>query len=363
MAGNARPNPHENYAREVLQLFSLGLYQLNPDGTRRVDGFGRPITSYDERTVTEFARVFTGWNFAAAPATGIVNYIDPMIPTASRHDTGSKTLLRGVVLPANQTAQKDLNDAIDNIFNDPNVGPFIGKQLIQHLVLSNPSPAYVQRVAAAFDDNGLGVRGDLQAVTRAILMDPEARVAPVGPVVGGSPYKAGHLRHPALFVAGFLRAFSPMSADRLNPSDGYLNPQSEPMGMDVFRPASVFSYFSPGGVVPNTSVSGPEFATLNTSTVLRRANFVNTMVFSRINAGTTGLLGTSIDFTPWQALAGNPAQLVDSLNSLMMHGSMPSDMRTSIINAVTAVSSANPLKRARTAVYLIATSSQYQVLK
>jgi hypothetical protein len=357
MAGNIKGNPNENYAREVLQLFSIGLYKLNPDGTRQLDGFGQPIPTYDQTTITEFARVFTGWNLAAAPAAGVANYIDPMIATQSRHDVAVKTLLRGQTLPANQTALKDLNDALDNIFNDPNVGPFIGRQLIQHLVMSNPSPAYVQRVAAVFDNNGLGVRGDLQAVVRAILLDPEARTPQ-----NENP-NSGHLRHPALFVAGFLRAFDPKSADRLNPSDGYLNPQSEPMGMDVFRPASVFSYFPPGAVVPGTAVGGPEFGTLNTSTVLKRDNFINTMVFSKIAVSTNAPLGTSIDLAPWQPLAGDPINLVNTLNTLMMHGSMSPAMRKSIASAVVAVAATNPLKRVRTAVYLIGTSSQYQVQK
>jgi hypothetical protein len=194
-------------------------------------------------------------------------------------------------------------------------------------------------------------------VVRAILLDPEARA------MQSNNLNRGHLRHPALYIAGFLRAFNPLSADRLSLSDGYLNPQSEPMGMDVFRPASVFSYFSPGGVVPGgNGVSGPEFGVLNTSTVLRRANFINTMVFSRIAvSGINATAGTSIDFTPWRPLASNPQRLVDSLDRLMMHGSMSQAMRKSIITAVSAVSGADTLRRVQTAVYLIATSSQYQV--
>jgi hypothetical protein len=172
----------------------------------------------------------------------------------------------------------------------------------------------------------------------------------------------GRLRHPAKFILNVLRAFGARSADGSGDSDGYLNPQSSNMGMDVFRPPSVFSYFSPGTVVPGTNgVRGPEFGLFTTSTALRRANFVNTMAFSRIAVSANAPSGTSLDLSAMQALAGNPAQLVDALNGLLMHGAMSPDMRQSIIDAVSAVSVTNPLKRARTAVYLVATSSQYQV--
>ena len=139
---NTRTRPNENYAREILQLFSIGTVQLNIDGTAHVDGQGQPIPSYTQETINNFARVFTGWRFATAPASGVPNYIDPMVPNNAQHDVLVKTLLDGVTLPAGQNTSKDLDDAIDNIFNHPNVGPFISKQLIQHLVTSNPSPEY-----------------------------------------------------------------------------------------------------------------------------------------------------------------------------------------------------------------------------
>jgi uncharacterized protein (DUF1800 family) len=356
MAGNTRTRPNENYAREILQLFSVGTVKLNQDGTAQRDAEGQTIPTYTQTTVNNFARVFTGWNRAAAPATGVPNYIDPMIANQSQHDTGTKTLLRDITLPAGQTAAKDLNDALDNIFTDPSAAPFISKQLIQHLVTSNPSPAYVARVANVFDDNGAGVRGDLKAVVKAVLLDAEAR----GDVKTDPAY--GRLRNPAQFVANLCRAFNAKSADGATTSDGYLNPQTSPMGMDVFRPASVFSYFPPGYVVPATGGKrGPEFGILSTSTALRRANFVNTMVFSRISVGTNAPRGTSLDFSSLQALAPDPAKLVDELNKLLMHGAMSAEMRQSVVDAVSAVPGTNPLKRARTAVYLVATSSQYQV--
>ncbi len=351
---NTKTRPNENFAREVLQLFSIGTVRLNLDGTPQLDGSGQPIPTYDQTTINNFARVFTGWRFAPGEP-GIPNYIDPMVANEAQHDTGPKTLLNGVVLPPGRKAARDLDDAIDNICNDPNVGPFISKQLIQHLVTSNPTPAYVARVASVFNGGG-GARGDLRAVIRAILLDPEAR----GDVKSEPNY--GRLRHPAQFILSMLRAFGARSADGTAESDGYLNPQSVLMGMDVFRPPSVFSYFSPATVVPGTNgVRGPEFGLLSTSTVLRRANFVNTIVFSRIAVSANAAQGTSIDLSGVQALASNPAQLVDALDRLLMHGSMSGEMRESIIGAVNAVSATSPLKRARTAVYLVASSSQYQV--
>jgi len=358
MANNNKTAPNENYAREVLQLFTLGLNRLNPDGSLIRDAQGQAIPTYDQATVSAFARVFTGWTFALPQTTGITNYVDPMRAVQSNHDTGTKTLLRGITLPASQTALKDLNDALDNIFQDPNVGPFIGRQLIQHLVTSNPSPAYIARITAVFNDNGLGMRGDLQAVVKAILLDPDARAN------DGSALQTGQLMHPALFITNLLRAFGARSANGSGQSDGYLDPQSVNMGMDVFSPPSVFSYFSPFGSAPDSSLRGPEFGLLNTSTAVRRANFVNTMVFSRIAVGANypfNPSGTSLNLSLFEQLAADPAALVDSLNTLMMSGRMSTEMRAGVINAVQAVVSTNTLKRVRTAVYLIATSSQYQV--
>ena len=356
IANNTRTNPNENYAREILQLFSIGTVRLNPDGTQQLDAQGSPIPTYTQTTVNNFARVFTGWRLATAPSPGVPNYIDPMVPNQSQHDVGAKTLLNDVVLPAGRTITEDLNDAIDNIFNDSNVGPFISKQLIQHLVTSNPTPAYVARVASVFDGGVTGVRGDMKAVLKAILLDPEAR----GDLKTDPSY--GHLRHPALFIGGILRAFYARSANGSGETDGYLNPQSVLMGMDVFRPPSVFSYFSPGTVVSGTAgVRGPEFGIFSTSTALRRVNFVNTIVFTTIPVGANAPTGTSLDLSPLQALAAKPDALVDHLNVLMMHGSMSAAMRDSIIKAVSAVSATNTLKRARTALYLVASSSQYQI--
>jgi uncharacterized protein (DUF1800 family) len=353
---NTRTRPNENYAREILQLFSIGTVRLNRDGSSQLNENGQPIPTYSQEEINSFARVFTGWRFATAPAAGVPNYIDPMVPNEAQHDRDAKTLLNGVTLSSGRTTTQDLNDAIDNIFNHSNVGPFLSKQLIQHLVTSNPSPAYVERVASVFDGGEGGSRGDLTAVVRAILLDPEAR----GDVKTEGNY--GRLRHPIQFVTNVLRAFGARSADGNGESDGYLNPQSVTLGMDLFRPPSVFSYFSPGTVVPGTAgVRGPEFGVFTTSTALRRFNFVNTMVFSRIPVSTNAPSGTAIDFTPLLPMAGNPSALVDYLDVLLLHGSMSDQMRSSIAQAVSAVARTNALKRVRTAAYLVLTSSQYQV--
>ena len=354
--GNTRTRPNENYAREVLQLFSIGTVRMNGDGTPQLDATGQAIPTYTQETIDNFARVFTGWRLAPGPAAGVPNYIDPMVVNAAQHDTLAKTLLDGVQLPARQTAQQDLDRAIDNIFNHPNVGPFIAKQLIQHLVTSNPSPGYVARVAEVFNGETGAARGDLRAVVRALLLDQEAR----GDAVTDPTY--GHLRHPALFVLNILRAFDARSADGSGASDGYLNPQIVPMGMDLFRPASVFSYFSPAAAAPGTGgLRGPEFGIFSTASALRRVNFVNTLVFSRIAVSTNAPLGTSLDFAPLQPFAANPETLVEILNERLLHGSMSDQMRASIVRAVFAVARTNTLKRVRTAVYLVLTSSQYQV--
>jgi uncharacterized protein (DUF1800 family) len=346
MAGNNRTNPNENYAREILQLFSIGLNRLNDDGTLVLGADGQPVPVFDQSVINAFARLFTGWNFAAAPATGVANYFDPMVATQSRHDVQAKTLLEGRTLLPNQTAARDLADGLDNIFMHPNVGPFVSKQLIQHLVTSNPSPAYVGRISQIFANNGAGVRGDLAAVVRAILIDEEAYANPSPP-----DFSKGHLKHPILLVTNLLRALGARSVDGLALSDGYLNPQNQSMGMDLFVPPSVFS------------LRGPEYGLLNTSTSIRRANFVNTMVFGRVAVGVNAPTGTSLNFSPLQPLATAPKDLVLRLNTLMMSGRMSSTMFDAVMKAVNAVPSTNSLRRVQTAVYLIATSAQYQVAR
>lgn len=372
MAGNTKAQPNENYAREVLQLFSVGLDQLNADGTPKLDAQGNRIPTYDQSTITNFARVFTGWRIAAVPGQqGVLDYINPMTVNENNHDTGQKVLLNGAVLPAGQNSTQDLNAAIDNIFNHPNVGPFISKELIHHLVTSNPSPAYVGRVAAAFNNNGSGVRGDMRAVITAILLDPEAR----GDLKTDPGY--GHLREPALYITNLLRTFNATSDYDLSGSNGYsqtvngANQVYSPgsanypatMDQDLFRSPTVFNYFPSDYIMPGTAdVYGPEFGILSTSTTLKRANFVNTLVFSGIvPVAPDKPTGTQLDFSSWESPGTTPQQLVDGLNALMMHGSMSSEMRNAIVQNVSNITASNLHLRAQTAIYLVATSAQYQV--
>ncbi|MER3426792.1 MAG: DUF1800 domain-containing protein [Pyrinomonas sp.] len=365
MVNNDKPDPrrgispNENYARELLQLFTIGVHRLNPDGTLQLDANGRPIPTYDQETIEELARVFTGWTYAPLPGAPMQkhnprNFLAPMVPYDSNHDKDAKTLFGNIVLPAGQSAEKDLDDALDIIFNHPNVGPFIAQRLIQHLVTSNPSPAYVRRVAAVFDNNGAGVRGDLRAVVAAILLDPEAR----GDVKNAPDY--GHLREPVRLILNVLRAFNATS-------DGTgLAEQSAQMGQRLFYAPSVFNYYPPDYQVPGTKLLGPEFGIQTTATTFARINFVNSIVYGRIappSNAPPGSTGAQIDLAPWQALADDPQRLINALDDLLLHGTMSPQMRAVITQAVTSIPASQPLQRAQAAVYLVLSSSQYQVQK
>lgn len=362
MVNNPKPDaargiePNENYARELLQLFTVGECELNADGTCKVDAAGAPVPTYDQDTVENLARALTGWTYPPRPdvASRFPNpryYIGHMVPFAAQHDTATKMLF-GKTIAAGQTPLKDLNDALDVIFNHPNVGPFIGRQLIQHLVTSNPSPAYVARVAAAFNNNGSGVRGDLRAVLRAILLDPEAR----GDVKVAADY--GKLREPALLVTNVARALNASS-------DGvYLLQQSTAMGQAVFQAPSVFNFYPPNYQAPETALDGPQFKLMLTGTILNRANFANRILFGgNVGADTTvaGATGTQISIASLQALAATPDQLLDRLNLVFLHNTLSAPARTAILTAVNAYPATDTAGRVRQAAYLLATSAQYQV--
>ena len=393
-----RTSPNENFAREVLQLFSIGTDVLNPDGTVQRDAQGNTIPTYSQADVNEFTRVFTGWNFATAIGAGITNFRDPMVPRGGQnHDAGAKTLLNGFSIAAcsspNGTAniacaQSDMTAVMNHLANHPNVGPFISKQLIQHLVTSNPSPAYVERVAKVFNNDCSGlysqgctnVRGSLKFVVQAILLDPEAR----GDVKTDPNY--GKLREPAQYINGFLRAFNVKRFDKsgtCNPpsdfggcSDGVLGSRggdfTGTLDQPIFQPPTVFSYYQPAYEVPGTKILGPAFGILSTTTTLRRANNINTLIYNGVTTNNTPTAlnpdkprGTSIDISNLEALAGNPVDVVNALDALLLHGTMHPQMRSSIITAMNAINDANVttrnLKRARMAVYLVATSSQYDI--
>jgi hypothetical protein len=346
-------NPNENYAREVMQLFSIGLFMLNPDGTRQMDISGNPIPTYTQTTITEFARIFTGWQLPPTPTPGTDNYLGYMASNPANHDKGSKTLLNGTVVPANQTIDQDLNAAIDNIFNHPNVGPFVGSALIRSLVTSNPSPAFVGRITAVFNNNGSGVRGDLAAVVRAIVTDPEALAAAADP-------NFGMLRDPVMMTVALLRGVGATGANGTGQSDGVLASQVSRMGQTLFQPDTVFGYYPADYQAPGTSLLGPEFGILSAITAFRRANFVNTMVYSTIPVGTNNPSGTSLDFSGLQTLAANPAALVEELNQVLCRGLLSASEEAAIATAVNAAGT-NPKVQAQVATYLVATSSQFQV--
>ena len=385
MDTSTKNNPNENYAREIMQLFSIGTVLLNQDGSTQNDGIsGEPLPSYDQSVIDNMKLVFTGWkipNVTVPPLAGdsgetAGDYLNPMTLQSSNHSTLEKDLFVGflpnldglgsvTVIPAGQTGDQDLPMAMDALFNHPNLGPYVSRELIHSLVTSNPSPAYIERVAGFFNDNGAGTRGSLWAVVKAILLDPEARNAP-------SDVNYGKLKEPALYELGVLRAFNAQSANRSTQSDGALSTCgncTRDQGQEIFKPNTVFSYFPQDYPAPPASAGlfGPEFGIMDASTSLKRANFMNTIVFSSVavSCSTTSCYtpsGTSIDLTELQQLAPNSANLVDRLNRLLMHGTMSDDMRSSIVTAVEAVSpSTDTLKRARQALYLVATSSQYQV--
>ena len=351
--------PNENYAREVMQLFSIGVDELNQDGSLVLDANNQPIPNYDQDVIEGFAAVFTGWTYppvgsAKSSWTDPINYQGTMVSFPTYHDSAySKLLLSGVILPTGQTPEQDLAGALDVIFNHPNVGPFIGKQLIQHLVTSNPSPAYVARVAAVFANNGKGVRGDMAAVVTAILGDVEARGdAPSDP-------NAGHLREPALYIATVLKALG-------GQTDGvYPRAQIGNMGQPLFTPPTVFNYYPPGYELPGTTTLAPEFFIQNAATALARVNFVNQLVYgggAKPDATVSSSTGTTVNLSSLISPApASAAALVDQLNSQLLHGTLASDARNLIVTAVNAAPASDPLGQVKAAAYLLTTSPQFQV--
>src|SRR5271163_3321937 len=350
----AGQHANENYARELMQLFTLGLSRLNADGTQALDGSGNPIPTYTQNDVMALGRSFTGWTYPTMAGATLLKhnpsyYGGPMVPFETNHDAGAKTFL-GQSVAAGESAEQELDTVLTIIFNHPNMPPFVCQQLIEKLVTSNPSPAYVSRVAAAltsgkYQSYGSGKRGDMQAVAAAILMDAEARR-------GDSPTTTvatdGKLREPIVMMVGLARAFHATTD-----GTGFTG-QSGNMSESVFNSGSVFNFFPPESLIPGTTLNGPEFAIFNTSTALNRVNFVNTFVYGQISGTTT------VNFTP-VINAGSPAQMVTWLNNLFLHGTMSGQMNTSIATALGAVSATDTTNQAKTAIYLVTSSSQYQV--
>lgn len=371
MARSHAFSPNENYAREILQLFTIGLFRLNQDGTLLLDSTGQPIPTYNQESVNNFTKIFTGWTFCndgnnpACPnaIVGTVNFIDPMFLIPESHDPNPKTLLNypNAVyqnIPAGQSGEQDLDQALDNIFYHPNIGPFVGRILIQHLVTSDPTPAYVGRVASAFNNNGFGVRGDMKSVISAILLDPEARGD-----IKTDPYY-GKLQEPVSLMTNILRQFNVRSADGTLESDGVLAEQSKKMGQDPFNATTVFNYFSPGYFIPGTTTNAPEFGVMTTSTSISRANFANKFTFGKLLPQQDVPLGSSLDLNFLIEIVRadtSGISLVNELDRRFMHNSMSSQMREILFTGILAVPSNDPETRARNSFFLVASSSQFQI--
>jgi uncharacterized protein (DUF1800 family) len=342
-------SPNENYARELLQLFTIGTERLNLDGTPLLDDTGNGVPTFDQNVVEGFARALTGWTYPTKPGAtpqlrNPPNFEGRMEPVAHTHDAGEKLLLDGTVLPAGQTAEQDLAGVLANIMAHPNVAPFLARRLIQHLVTSNPSAAYVSRVAAAFNGGGTGSRGDLKAIVRAIVLDPDARQ---GDSDAGWNPGAGHLREPLLYVLALLRGLG-ATLDEVNNLPAIVSPA----GQILFYPPSVFSYFSPDHHILPSGPRAPEFELHTPSAALYRASLALLFAFAPQSAGIT------IDLEPFEQLASEPALLVEALNRALLAGRMPHDVRQVI---ETNVADMTPSYRARLALFLVASSSHYQV--
>lgn len=365
MLGNQKPDPErnispdENYARELMQLFTIGLVELNVDGTVRTDAQGQEIPTYDQNIIEGFAHVFTGWNYAGGDnfnraRRNVTSQTMPMEQYADYHATGTKQLLNGVQLPAGQSGRQDLEDALDTLFAHSNVGPFIAIRLIQRLVTSNPSPEYVERVATTFNDNGSGVRGDLEAVVRAILLDDEARSAGTAP-------NSGKLKEPLLRLTQFWRAYDARSAD----------------GSFVFRPAtidvfaqgplqspSVFNFFSPfyapPGEIANAGLTAPELqiATEYRNTLI--TNYFYQQAFRRhSNRANLGSDEVYIDISEELRLAADADALIDRIADKLLAGEISPTLRAQAREMVETREVDNEVGRVAEAIYLIVSSPDF----
>jgi uncharacterized protein (DUF1800 family) len=337
--------PDENFAREVMQLFSIGLYELNVDGSVKHDSAGKPIETYGPSDVGGMARVFTGWSWHAGSGAsartaehffGTVAHPDrdwqPMQAYtqagADFHSVGEKRFLGQVIAASGSPdPEGDLSVALDALFNHPNVGPFIGRLLIQRLVTSNPSNAYIARVAAAFNDNGQGMRGDLKAVVRAILLDSEARQ------MTATDIRSGKLREPILRFAHFLRAFRSTSGSGRWVGIDRTDDPSTSLGQTAMRSPSVFNFFRPD-YAPNrselaaASVVAPEFQIVNEVSVAGFLNYLQSWLARRMQGDVRQ------DYTPETVLAREPERLVAHLDTLLTGGRMSATLRQRLVAAI-----------------------------
>jgi len=351
--------PDENYAREVMQLFTIGLHELNVDGTEKLGSTGLPIETYTQSDVSNLARVFTGWNVdnTGSTATNLLYVKQPMVNTASLHETGASTFL-GVTVPANATATESLKIALDTLFNHANVGPFIGKQLIQRLVTSNPTTAYVGRVTAVFNNNGSGVRGDLKAVIKAVLLDDEARN---DATLARTDF--GRIREPMVRLVQWARTFNVTS-----PSDQYriadTTAEATRLGQSPLRSPTVFNFFRPGFVPPNTALAtagqvSPELQIASEVTVAGYINYMQTVVKA-------GLADAIPAYASELALVADTTALVDRLNLLLAANQLSAGTLATIRTALASIAittDAGKLNRVAAAVWLVMTAPEYLVQK
>lgn len=343
LANSNKPSPgsaaNENFARELMQLFTIGLYALNPDGSTQVDAQGNPIRAYDQFTVQQVALALTGWTYAGPNNNNWDNFSGPLEPRQANHATGAKVLV-ATTIPAGQSVEADMTSVLDWVFNHPNTAPFVSTRLIRALVKSNPSAAYIGRISAVFANNGAGVRGDLKAVVRAILTDAEAR----NDVPAAND---GRLKDAIYNVVAFVRAFG-----------GSISPTNQQawtfsrMSQTPLAPPSVFGFYSPLYRIPRTTLNGPEFQIYGPTESALRGN-----LYWQIISNPGG--DFPVDFTPYVNLANNTAGLIDAVDQTLLYGRMPAQMRQSLANAIEAQGDA--LGKARTAIYLTALSGFYAV--
>ncbi len=354
--GNRKANPargsvpDENYARELMQLFTLGLSQLNMDGTVKAGSDGAPIDTYSQADITQLARVFTGLSLSTTVSTTPDRYRDKLVMNAALNETGSSTFL-GTTGTGGGTAA--ITAALDTIFAHPNLPPFVSKQLIQRLVTSNPSPAYVGRVAAAFANSG-GARGDMKAVIRAILLDAEARGDPAS-----AGQNAGKLREPVMRLTGWARAYgatSPSNAWAI----GDTSSQATRLGQSMGRSPTVFNFFRPGYTPPNTAIAtaglvAPEFQITNEQTVVAYVNYMQSLIVN-------GAGDFKADYGAILALAGDSAALVDEVNLVVAAGQLSSATVSSIraaVDSIAATGATGSANRVYTAILLTLASPDY----
>lgn len=376
---NTKPGsvPDENYAREVMQLFTIGLYELNLDGTLKLDGQGKPIETYSNDDVSGLAKVFTGLSWAGPDTStsrfnGGGNPADPdrqikrMQAYDQFHSLSEKKFL-GVTIPARTveagSTNADIQVALDTLFNHPNVGPFVTKQLIQRMVTANPSPAYVARAAAAFNNNGAGVRGDMKAVIRAILLDDEARKP------NTALPSTGKIREPVLRFVQWMHAFSAKSADGRFLLSGMSNPATE-LGQSPMRAPSVFNFYRPGHVPPNSKVGraglvSPESQITNETSMAGYLNFMRSAISGGVGTTNNGARDIQPDYTAELALANDPLALVDRIDLVMTAGKLTAATREAIRSAVSSVNigTSNPANdrrnRVNLAIFLVMATPEY----